>query len=143
VKEGRSAIQPGEGGRPKFVVMLRNPVERTLSEYFWGRANWCLSYEHSQAWSPALCEVANDGQLKNSRGMEWEEQQVIDWLHSPYNLGLNRQVRSASIAGACLPQRSSFGLPFAREALARTGGLLVPHLASVLRAGSTAKPVSE
>jgi len=76
--------------------MLRNPVERTLSEYFWGRANWCLSYEHSQAWSPALCEVANDGQLKNSRGMEWDEQQVIDWLHSPYNLGLNRQVRSAS-----------------------------------------------
>jgi hypothetical protein len=122
VKEGLSAQQPGEGGRPKFVVMLRNPVERTLSEYFWGRANWCLSYEHSQAWSPALCEVANDGQLKNSRGMEWDEQQVIDWLHSPYNLGLNRQVRSASIAWACLPRRSSFCLPFARETQARRVG---------------------
>jgi hypothetical protein len=48
VRAGRSSLQPGDDGRAQFVVMLRNPVERTLSEYFWGRANWCLSYEHSQ-----------------------------------------------------------------------------------------------
>lgn len=30
-------------GRPKFVVMLRDPVKRLISEFFWGRSNWSVT----------------------------------------------------------------------------------------------------
>mmetsp|Transcript_11139 Transcript_11139/g.21221 ORF Transcript_11139/g.21221 Transcript_11139/m.21221 type:complete len:543 (+) Transcript_11139:69-1697(+) len=80
-------------GRPKFVVMLRDPVKRLISEFFWGRSNWCLSLEKSQAWSPGLCQIANAGSLKNHRQLDFKEEELLEWIHSPFNLGLNRQVK--------------------------------------------------
>eukprot|EP00959_Pyramimonas_sp_CCMP1952_P127823 2673496-Pyramimonas_sp.AAC.1 len=61
--------------------MLRDPVTRVTSEFFWGRRFWCLDEHKHQAWPPALCRIANHGAL--TRGRKGSEVCAHDALITP------------------------------------------------------------
>ncbi|KAK3233363.1 hypothetical protein CYMTET_56332 [Cymbomonas tetramitiformis] len=95
-----------EGGRALYVAMMRDPVERTISEFFWGRKNWCPqlpSDSKEYPWPNELCRLANRARnLSKPKDNSFTNQDILDWLESPFNLGHNRQTKHVA-AGALAP----------------------------------------
>mmetsp|Transcript_49598 Transcript_49598/g.92373 ORF Transcript_49598/g.92373 Transcript_49598/m.92373 type:complete len:546 (+) Transcript_49598:50-1687(+) len=89
--------------RSTFVTILRQPVQRVVSEFFWGRRNWCqnataefLNSTHRSEqymWHSRSCLHANNGRFGNfPKAMThvFSEQDLINWVKSPENLSHNR-----------------------------------------------------
>lgn len=76
----------------KFITILRNPVTRVLSEYYW----WTQPGKVVTAWPNELILAAKDG--------------LKEWVLSPYNVAHNRMVKHlAPPPGIKAPVRA--GLP--------------------------------
>lgn len=75
---------------PRFVTMVRNPVERTVSEWFWfgqrGRYSWRTC---AQVWTTAVCELAGRARHHNVTDL-------LRWMAAPGNTAGNRQTRMLS-----------------------------------------------
>ncbi|KAK3238513.1 hypothetical protein CYMTET_51480 [Cymbomonas tetramitiformis] len=85
LKQHRSRVHISACGRPMFVGILRHPVDRVVSEFFWGPKRWCSNgLTGTQPWSPSLCD-ATRGQLTEAK--------LIDWITHKKNFLHNRQVK--------------------------------------------------
>ncbi|KAK3289510.1 hypothetical protein CYMTET_3065 [Cymbomonas tetramitiformis] len=48
--------------KPNFVTLLRDPVKRVVSEFFFGRDEWCSDRDQARSsWSQELCTLAKGG----------------------------------------------------------------------------------
>ena len=68
---------------PRFVTMVRSPVQRTLSEFFW------FAREQSCAliWTRAVCLAAREGTKQARQG---NVSGLLRWLLMPGNTAGNR-----------------------------------------------------
>lgn len=81
-------VQIPAGKRPMFVTILRDPVERVISEFFWWRAakgQFCKA----TVWGACLCNAARQG--------------LDTWIESPCNMAHNRQIRYFLMDGVKAP----------------------------------------
>lgn len=75
---------------PRFVTMVRDPVERTVSEWLWfgqkGRHSWRTC---TQVWTAAVCELAGGERHHNVSAL-------LRWMAAPGNTAGNRQTQMLS-----------------------------------------------
>eukprot|EP00854_Cymbomonas_tetramitiformis_P009729 gene9729-11531_t len=67
-----------------------------VSEYFWGRGNWCKPgrMNRVQTWPPKLCSAARRGKPQLRTQVKWfNKHSFLEWLRHPSNIGRNRQVK--------------------------------------------------
>jgi hypothetical protein len=67
-----------------FVSVIRDPIERLLSEYFW----WVKHCERERAWSNQLCQGTKDARPGLAR--------LEAWVKSPHNNAANRLTKMFS-----------------------------------------------
>jgi len=83
-----------QGEKPLFITVLRDPVERVISEYFWWKDFKDCKRLHE--WGECLCQAGRKG--------------LDAWIESPCNLGHNRQTRFFTMEGEVAPGNKNFNL---------------------------------
>lgn len=94
------AVQPHQ--RPLFATVLRDPVERVISEFYWwkGTAPHKNCTRHPQ-WGKELCQAAQKG--------------IEAWVRSPYNIAHNRQARYFAAKNDIAPGNKSYHIVTQKE----------------------------
>ena len=75
---------------PRYVTMVRDPVERTVSEWFWFGQRHLLSWKTcTQVWTAAVCELTGGERHHNVSAL-------LRWMAAPGNTAGNRQTQMLS-----------------------------------------------